>query len=169
MAHGIIPPFSNHLICEDFLLKTPLGIPVEKDMVLLGEASNDVKVSQEVAEGFQALLLRAYSLYLSAGYMQLQKIGQKPSLESNLVFATLLGAALDIDDANEIIGVLLPNMREGSQSAWHALVLGALKRRIQSVENEIGLLIKEGAKDVYTHAPENGGMEKLERTLFACE
>ena len=165
MAHGIIPPFSNHLICEDFLVKMPFGMTVEDDMTLLGEASNDITVSREIAEGYQNLLMKAYALYLSAGYMQLKKDGEKTPYESNLVLAMLLGAALDIDGANEIMGILLPNMKGEAKSAWTGLVLGALKGRIQSIENEIGLLIKEGAKDVYTHAPETGGMEKLERTL----
>lgn len=168
MAHGIIPPFSTHLICEDFLKKVRIGVPVQEDVSLLGEASNEVVVTQEVAEGFQSLLAQAYALYLAAGYEHLETADPELSPETRSLLVLLLGVALETDDAAETFAVVLSNLQREVPASWVPLVMGPLGSRIQSVEDRIGILIKEGAKDVYTHAFQKGGMEELERILCAA-
>lgn len=168
MAHGIIPPFSTHLICEDFLNKVLIGAPLNGDIVLLGEASNEVLVTQEVAEGFQELLAQAYALYLATGYTRLDVDHCESSPASRAVLALLMGIALGVNGASDAFRALRSSLQGGSGATWESLVMGALRLRIQAIENEIGVLIREDAKDVYTHAPEQGSMEELERALCAA-
>lgn len=167
MAHGVIPPFCGMLVSEAFVSELSKFETPDANLVLLGNASNAVEVSQEVAEAYFELIKASYCRYLASGACDLRDGCGRFSSDAQLVLVLLLGSVLDIDPATECLHLLMPSLHEKSQNAWRVLVNGALRSKIQAVEEELGMLVKEGAKDVYTHAPEEGGYERLEWALMA--
>lgn len=168
MAHGIIPPFSDHLVCRDFIAQVPFDAIIEGDVLLLGSASNRVEVSQELAEALQAIGRRAYAFYLASGYRDLRKPEGLLAAPAQRVVALLLGIALGVDGAAEALAPLLPHLQPGQDGYWKTLVDGALGYRIQLVEDGLGAIIRESAKDICVHAPFEGGLDRLEMVLCAA-
>lgn len=165
MAHGVIPPFCGMLICEAFM--NELGSPEKPhgDVVLLGNASNEVQVPQEIAEAYYELLQASYWRYLASGACDLRDETGRFTYDAQLVLTLLLGTALDIDPAVDCLRSIVPLLRGEADGSWNAIVNGGLRSKIQMVEEQLGMLVKEGAKDVYTHAPHDGGFERLEWAL----
>ena len=167
MAHGVIPPFCGMLVSEAFVdqlcaLDAPTG-----DLRLLGNAANEVEVPQEIVEAYFDLLKATYWRYLSSGAQDLRDSEGVFSRDAQLVLALLLGAALSIEPATECLRQLSPALHGEPAGSWRVMVNGALRSKIQMVEEELGTLVKEGAKDVYTHVPSEGGFERLEWALSA--
>lgn len=165
MAHGVIPPFCGMLVSEAFVSELCALEAPSCDLTLLGNASNEVEVPQEVVEAYFDLLKMSYWHYLSSGARDLRDSDGSFSPDSQLVLALLLGAVLQIEPAADCLRQLAPELQKGSGSAWRVMLNGALRSRVQTVEEELGTLVKEGAKDVYTHAPRDGGFERLEWAL----
>ena len=167
MAHGVIPPFCGMLICEAFVdelcrMKAPC-----EDLVLLGNAQNEVRVPQEIVEAYFEIFKKTQHQYLTAGCPSLRSEDGSFSRDAQLVVAVLLGVALGLDYAEQCVRGLSKPLLEGNVSEWRVLANGPLRAKIQMVQEELGMLVKEGAKDVYTHVPEDLGYERLEQALLS--
>ena len=166
MAHGVIPPFCGMLVSEALIAElcaceTPPG-----DLRLLGNASNEVLVTQEAAEAYYEIAKQAKHCYLMSGAMPLQDEDGSYSPESQLVMTLLLGTVLDLNDAAECLIALRPLLAANQpSSAWKIAVNGHLRARIQAVEEIFGCIVKEDARDVWLHRPTEGGYERLEKVL----
>ncbi|WP_165062930.1 MULTISPECIES: hypothetical protein [unclassified Adlercreutzia] len=164
MAHGIIPPFSNFLITRDLILKLSSdGIPKD-DLVLLGNAANEVQVPLEIAEDYYGIL-NQIRYYLGASLFDVSALFDDPcTIEQRRLLGLLIAYVLDVSGSEEILELLLPLLKDESHT-WMTLINGPLDSRIQSVENDLGYLIKIGAKDIVTQKPLQGGYENLERMI----
>lgn len=165
MAHGIVPPLSDHLICNDFLLKVSLIAPVDDDVYLLGNAANSMVVGQDFAGMLQGVLKQAYASYRAVGYPVISTTAKVPDVDSRHLLALLLGVVLRVDDAAVVLGTVLSHLRDEDSSEWRCLVNGVLRQRIQAIESALGTIIRENAKDVVLHEPIEGGFEDLEQAL----
>ena len=165
MAHGIIPPLSDHLICNDFLLKVSLVTPVDDDVRLLGNAANGMIVGQDFAGMLQEVLKQAYASYRAVGYPVINPTANATDVDSRHLLALLLGVALRVDDAAVVLGTVLPRLQDEDFCEWRCLINGALEQRIQSIESAVGAIIRENAKDVVLHGPLEGGFDDLEQAL----
>lgn len=166
MAHGVIPPFSNYLVSRDFFKKVPIDSALNEDVNLLGEASNEVTVVCEIAEIIQTITRRAYHDYLAYGFVDLRDSKGDFQFAERRFISLLLAVTLDLDGARDAVGKLLPYMREPKDTGWRTLVGGVMDSNIREVEDELGLLVKEGSKDIYVHTPEEVGFKRLEQ-LFS--
>ena len=165
MAHGVIPPFCGMLVCEAFVDELCSSEAPHRDVVLLGNASNEVQVPQEIVEAYHEILQASYWRYLASGSCDLRDETGRFSRDAQQVLTLLIGAALDIDPAVDCLRSIAPMLRGEADGSWSVMVNGGLRSKIQMVEEQLGELVKEGAKDVYTHAPHDGGFERLEWAL----
>lgn len=167
MAHGVIPPFSNYLISRDFFCKVPMDQVLTKDVLLLGEASNEVIVACEVAQMLQGITRLAYHDYLAYGFIDLRDSDGTFRLSERRFVSVLVAVMLDLNGAGDALAKLLPHMRDSQSSAWRLLVDGAMDSTIRVIEDELGQIVKNGSKDVCVHVPEEVGHVQLER-LLSC-
>lgn len=167
MAHGVIPPFCGMLICEAFLAELCHMKAPQSDVTLLGSAQNAVVVPQEIVEAYFDLFKKTQHQFLTAGCPTLKSADGTFSRDAQLIVAVLLGTALGIDHAEECVRALAGPLMEGDAATWRVAANGPLRAKIQMVQEELGMLVKEGAKDVYTHAPEDFGYERLEQALLS--
>lgn len=168
MAHGVTPPFSGHLIARDFISKCSCDQEISGDITLLGNANNEVLVVQEVAEMLQTTLKKIRFYLVASGYPDIMDEGKTCDLSTNRLVTLLLAAAFQIDDAVDVLAIILPKLKDASASQWRTMISGILNYRIQYIEDAVGEVMREGAKDVCLYASYDAGVEKFEEILSAA-
>lgn len=166
MAHGIIPPFCGMLVSEALISELCTRDSPPGDLRLLGNAANEVLVTQEAAEAYFEILRQAKHSYLMSGSVDLRDADGGYSPEAQSILALLVSTVLGIDDARQLVAILRPSLEPNRPaSMWKTAVNGHLRSRIQAVEEELGHIVKEDARDVWLNRPHEGGYERLERAL----
>ena len=111
------------------------------------------------------MLRRAYSFFLASGYDDIRLPDGTFDADGRRVAALLVGVVLGVRGAEASAGRVLWFFDSSRRCSWRAALNGGLNYQVQLVEDAVGELVREGAKDVFAHAPAEGGMDRLEMVL----
>lgn len=164
MAHGILPPFSDFLYSRDLMRTMLEGGEPGADLVLLGNAFNELRIPFVVATPFYSLLYQVKKALERSGLDAKRMEELDNSLEGRRFHTLLIAYVLDIEGAEPLLGSIAPSVFEEG-AMWRTAIGGSLDQRILSVEDRVGALIKAIAKDASLQKPVPHVSEKLERFL----